>query len=88
MRSKKLIAAAVLPGLIATPVVAANPAASLSLNGAAVQSAPPAPVPPITPAAAGGVSSTLLLGGLALILVIAGALALGGNHKDSTPASA
>jgi hypothetical protein len=89
MRTTKLIAAAVLPGLIATPVAAANPAASLSLSGSAAgQEAAPAPVPAAVPASAGFLSGPILLGGLALVLVVVGAVALGSNHNDSTPASA
>jgi hypothetical protein len=87
MRLTKLIAAAALPGAMASPVVAANPAASLSLHSEAAQanttSAEPAAVAPT----AGGFASTpLLIGGLAAILIIVGAIALG--HHDSTPASA
>lgn len=87
MRLTRLIAAAALPGLIAAPAMAANPAASLSLGGAAVQSEPPAPVPPAAPASGGGISRPFLIfGGLALILVIAGAVALGsGNHTPASP---
>jgi hypothetical protein len=89
MRTNKFIAAAVLPGLMAAPVAAANPAASLSLSGAAAQAEPPAPVPPVAAATTGGFLSTpVLLGGLALVLVVVGAVALGSNHRDSTPASA
>jgi hypothetical protein len=88
MRSTKFIAAAALPGLMASPVVAANPAASLSLSGAAVQAEAPAPVPPVAPASSGFLSTPVLIGGLALVLVVVGALALGSNHHDNTPASA
>ena len=88
MRSTKFIAAAALPGLMASPVAAANPAASLSLSGAAVQAQAPAPVPPVAAASSGFLSTPLLLGGLALVLVVVGAVALGSNHRDSTPASA
>jgi hypothetical protein len=90
MRLTKLIATAALPGLIASPVIAANPAASLSLSGAAVQSEPPAsaPVPAVDAASSGFVSAPLVLAGVALALVIVAAVALGSNHHDSTPASA
>jgi hypothetical protein len=88
MRSNRFIAAAVLPGLMASPVVAANPAASLSLSGAAVQPAAPAPSAPVAAASSGFLSTPVLIGGLALILVVVGAVALGSNHRDSTPASA
>jgi hypothetical protein len=84
MRSTKLIAAAALPGLMASPVAAANPAASLSLSGAAVQAEAPA----AAAASTGFLATPLLLGGLVLVVVVVGALALGSNHSDSTPASA
>jgi hypothetical protein len=86
MRSTKLIAAAALPGLMASPVAAANPAASLSLSGAAVQAEAPAPA--AAAASTGFLATPLLLGGLVLVVVVVGALALGSNHSDSTPASA
>jgi hypothetical protein len=89
MRSSKFIAAAALPGLVASPLVAAtNPAASLSISGAASQANAPTPVPTAAPASAGFLSTPMLIGGLALILVVVGAVALGSNHSDSTPASA
>jgi hypothetical protein len=88
MRSTRFIAAAALPGLMASPVAAANPAASLSLGGAAVQAEAPAAVPSAAPASSALLSTPLLLGGLALILVVVGAVALGSNHHDSMPASA
>ena len=89
MRSSKFIAAAALPGLVASPLVAAtNPAASLSISGAASQANAPTPVPAAAPAGAGFLSTPMLIGGLALILVVVGAVALGSNHSDSTPASA
>lgn len=87
MRSTKLIAVAALAGLLAAPVAAANMAASLSLSAAATQTPPPAPG---AAAASGGAlgSSAVLLGGLALVGVIVGAVALGSSHRDSRPASA
>jgi hypothetical protein len=87
MRLTRLIAAAALPGVMASQVVAANPAASLSLHSEAAQ-ANTYPTEPDTaaPKTGGFVSTPLLLGGLAAILVIVGAIALG--HNDSTPASA
>jgi hypothetical protein len=80
--------------MVASPVAAANPAASLSLRGEATETtanqetpAPAAAQPEAAPAASGGLSSTaLLVGGLVVIAVIAGALALG--HHSSHPASA
>ena len=86
MRFTRLIAAVALTGLMASSAIAANPAASLSLRGDDAQ-ANTSPTEPVASATEGGtVSTPLLLGGLALILVIIGAVALG--HNDSTPASA
>lgn len=95
MRVNKMIAAATLPAMVASPVAAANPAASLSLRGEATESAASheataaaAAQPEAVPVAeSAGLSSTaLLVGGLVVIAVIAGALALG--HHSSHPASA
>ena len=94
MRVNKMIAAATLPAMVASPVAAANPAASLSLRGEATESASheataaAAAQPEAAPIAeSAGLSSTaLLVGGLVVIAVIAGALALG--HHSSHPASA
>lgn len=80
MRLKGLIAAAALPALIASPVLAANPAASLSLRGTVAEAAQ-------NPETQSRVN-TVVLGGLILIAVIVGAVALGGSHDDETPASA
>lgn len=89
MRSSKYIAAAVLPGLMGSPLVAAaNPAASLSLTGTAVQAEAPTPAPAAAAASGSFLSTPMLIGGLALIAVVVGAVALGSNHRDSTPASA
>jgi hypothetical protein len=86
MRFTSLIAAVALTGLMASSAIAANPAASLSLRGDDAQ-ANTSPTEPVAAATAGGaVSTPLLLGGLALILAVIGAVALG--HNDSTPASA
>ena len=94
MRVNKMIAAATLPAMIASPVAAANPAASLSLRG---DSGETATTTETTSAAvaqseagapAAGISSTaLIVGGLAVVLVVVGAIALGSGHH-STPASA
>jgi len=96
MRVTKMIAAATLPAMIASPVAAAaNPAASLSLRGdssetatsgdtAATAAQPEA----VAPAAAGIGSTTLLIGGLAVVLVVLGAVALGSGHHGSMAASA
>jgi hypothetical protein len=92
MRLKKIVAAATLPAMIASPVVAANPAASLSLRGEASEAA-------AAPAAAqssdassysggSGLSTPLLIGGLAIVLIIVGAVALGSGNHDNHPASA
>lgn len=97
MRVNKMIAAATLPAMIASPVAAANPAASLSLRGDVNESATSttnddsaaaASQPDGAPAAFGGVSTGLLVGGLAVVLVVVGAIALGSGHHNSNPASA
>jgi hypothetical protein len=101
MGVKKMIAAATLPALIASPVLAAgddNPASSLSLRGEAGdansigdQSTPPpqpVPIPPIESASAGGISSYVLIGGAVVALVVVGAVVLGSRHNNSKPASA
>ena len=95
MRVTKMIAAATLPAMIASPVGAANPAASLSLRGdtsgssvATDDSAAAAAQPAMYAAAAGGVPTGLLIGGLAVVLIVVGAVALGSGHHNSHPASA
>ncbi len=89
MRFTRLIAAAALPGVMASPVVAANPAASLSLRGDAAEADTSVTEPvAAAPTAAGFASTPMLLGGLALVLIVVGAVALGGSHSDNTPASA
>lgn len=98
MRVKKMIAAATLPAMIASPVIAAsdNPASSLSLRGDSdaagqpAQSEPPAPipVPPVEAASTGGIPTALLIGGVVIAAVIVGALVLGHNSNNNHPASA
>ncbi len=98
MGVKKMIAAATLPTMLASPVVAAsdNPAASLSLRSedpaamAGAQSEPPQPVPipPVEAAQTGGISTALLIGGAVVALVVIGAVVLGGKHHSGQPASA
>lgn len=101
MRLNKVIAAATIPAMVASPVAAANPAASLSLRGdsgdaagsgdataATAETAAAAAQPYAAEGAAGGISSPLLIGGLAVLLVIIGAVALGSGHHGSHPASA
>jgi hypothetical protein len=98
MSVKKVIAAATLPAMMASPVIAAgdNPAASLSLRGESGDQAAdqtgqypqPIPVPPIEAAQAGGISSYVLIGGAVVALVVIGAVVLGSSHHNSTPASA
>jgi hypothetical protein len=98
MSVKKVIAAATLPAMMASPVVAAtdNPAASLSLRGDSGEStaaetaqySQPIPVPPAEPAQAGGIPSYVLIGGAVVALVIIGAVVLGSGHHNNHPASA
>ena len=97
MSVRKVIAAATLPAMIASPVAAAgdNPAASLSLTGESSHSAADeasqdaqVPIPPIEAAQTGGISSYVLIGGAVVALVVIGAVVLGSNHHNSTPASA
>ncbi len=95
MRVNKMIAAATLPAMIASPVGAANPAASLSLRGDTSETAAKADnssaadaQPAAYPAAAGGIPSGLLIGGIAAVLIIVGAVALGSGHHNRNPASA
>jgi hypothetical protein len=96
MRVTKMIAAATLPAMIASPVAAANPAASLSLRGDSGETAKTADESTVAaaqaeavPAAGPGISSTaLLIGGLAVIAVVIGAVAMGSGHHNSHPASA
>ena len=74
-----------------------NPAASLSLRGDSGDSGD-ASATAATPAAIGqydgayaagsGLSTPLLIGGLAVLLVVIGAVALGSGHHGSRPASA
>ena len=87
MRFTNLIAAAALTGMLASQAIASNPAASLSLRGDEAQASAGA-AGPSAAAAEGGLGSTpFLLGGLALALIVVGAVALG-SHHDSAPASA
>lgn len=97
MRLKKVIAAATIPAMVASPVAAANPAASLSLRSSGESGETAAATAATATAAAqpygaaesgGGISSPLLIGGLAVLLVIIGAVALGSGHHGSSPASA
>jgi hypothetical protein len=97
MSLKKVIAAATIPAMVASPVAAANnPAASLSLRGTSSQSGDTAAAS--APAAIGqsdaayaagsGLSSPLIIGGLAVLLVVIGAVALGSGHHGMRSASA
>jgi hypothetical protein len=99
MSLKKVIAAATIPAMVASPVAAANnPAASLSLRGDSGESGDAAGTTAAAPAAIGqydgayaagsGLSTPLLIGGLAVLLVVIGAVALGSGHHGSRPASA
>jgi hypothetical protein len=92
MRLKKVVTAATLPAMIASPVAAANPAASLSLRGEASEAAAAPAATQAEPGSyAGGsaLSTPMIVGGLAIVLIIIGAVALGsGGHHDNTPASA
>lgn len=93
MRMKEVIAAATIPAMVGSPAVAANPAASLSLRGESSDAGASAAAATVAQSEAagevgsGGVSPTLLLGGLALVLVIVGAVALGSGHHGSHAAS-
>lgn len=97
MSLKNVIAAATIPAMVASPVAAANnPAASLSLRGDsseagdAAATATPAPIEQSDAAyaAGSGLSTPLIIGGLAVLLVVIGAVALGSGHHGSHPASA
>jgi hypothetical protein len=98
MRLKKVIAAATIPAIVASPVAAANPAASLSLRGdsteasgsseAATTAAATAAQPYAAAEAGSGISTPLLIGGLAVLLVVIGAVALGSGHHGMNAASA
>ena len=97
MSVRNVIAAATLPAMMASPVVAAgdNPAASLSLRGESSRSAADeanqdaqVPIPPIEAAQSAGISSYVLIGGAVVALVVIGAVVLGSSHHNSTPASA
>ena len=93
MRLKKIVAAATLPAMMASPVAAANPAASLSLRGDASEAAAaPAAEQSAEASSYGGgsgLSTPVLIGGLAIVLIIIGAVALGsGSNHDNHPASA
>lgn len=99
MSLKKVIAAATIPAMVASPVAAANPAASLSLRGDSAESTgsdssvanadtAAALQSYAAEGAAGGISAPLIIGGLAVLLVIIGAVALGSGHHGSNPASA
>lgn len=94
MSVKKLIAAATLPTMVASPVVAANPAASLSLRGDSGETAsnsdeaPAAGYPTAEAVQKAGMSTGMLVGGLVVVLVVVGAVALGSGHHGSSPASA
>jgi hypothetical protein len=97
MSLKKVIAAATIPAMVASPVAAANnPAASLSLRSESSESADttaaaaPAEIgqPGAAYAAGSGLSSPLIIGGLAVLLVVIGAVALGSGHHGMHSASA
>jgi hypothetical protein len=100
MSLKKVIAAATIPAMVASPVAAANPAASLSLRGdsaestgsgdsAAATSDSAATAQSYAAERAGaGISTPLLIGGIVVLAVIIGAVALGSGHHGSNPASA
>jgi len=100
MSLKKVIAAATIPAMVASPVAAANPAASLSLRGdsaestgsgdsAAATSDSAAALQSYAAEGAGaGISTPLLIGGIVVLAVIIGAVALGSGHHGSNPASA
>jgi hypothetical protein len=97
MRLNKMIAAATIPAIVASPVAAANPAASLSLRGDSTEAsgsseasstAAATAAQPYAAAEAGGISTPLLIGGLAVLLVVIGAVALGSGHHGMNAASA
>jgi hypothetical protein len=96
MRVSKMIAAATLPAMIASPVAAANPAASLSLRSDSAEAAKTADDSTVAaaqaegmPAVGAGISSTtLLVGGLVVAAVVIAAVAMGSGHHNSHPASA
>jgi hypothetical protein len=98
MRLNKVIAAATIPAMVASPVAAANPAGSLSLRGdsteasasseASTAAAAAAAQPYGAAEAASGISTPLLIGGLAVLLVVIGAVALGSGHHGMNAASA
>jgi len=97
MSLKKVIAVATIPAMVASPVAAAgNPAASLSLRGDssesadAIAAAAPAEIgqPGAAYAGGSGLSSPLIIGGLAVLLVVIGAVALGSGHHGMHSASA
>jgi len=92
MSLKKIVAAATLPAMMASPVAAANPAASLSLRGDAGEAATAhtAESGDSSSYGSGGssLSTPVLVGGLAIALIIIGAVALGSGHHDNHPASA
>jgi hypothetical protein len=99
MRLNKVIAAATIPAIVASPVAAANPAASLSLRGdsteasgssetATAAAAATAAQPYAAAEAGSGISTPLLIGGLAVLLVVIGAVALGSGHHGMNAASA
>lgn len=98
MSLKKVIAAATIPAMVASPVAAANnPAASLSLHGDSGESGDATTTTAAASAAIGqydagyaagsGLSTPLLIGGLAVALVIIGAVVLGSGHHGMKPAS-
>jgi hypothetical protein len=97
MRMKEVIAAAAIPAMVASPAAAANPAASLSLRGdsndsgggatAASTAEETAQPDAVADVANGGISPTILLGGLAIVAVIIGAVALGSGHHGMRAAS-
>ena len=82
MRMRKLMSATTALSLVAAPVAAApaNPAAKLSLVGAAVQAEPQSEA---RSRRAGG----WLIAALVVVAVVVAAIALGGDH-DSKSASA
>ena len=97
MRLNKMVAAATIPAMVASPAVAANPAASLSLRGDSSEAtghsetssaaAAEAAQSDAAYAAGSGLSTPLIVGGIVLLVVI-GAVALGSGHHGSRAASA
>ena len=83
MRLSRVMAATAALSMVAAPVAAApsNPAAKLSLESGSTSAALATEGSEIP-------THTWLIAGLVLVAVIAAALALGGDHDGSSPASA